>query len=370
LFMTLEKLRLKPFQMFILGFMFYYGVTFILNLVQGTAIPTAWINALENVPDLGIVLHRIFAFLPQKDIQAYMLLDIPHLIAGIMVGVSLGLCTHALQRGIKFYRYMLRENLFNTSIEEYINLAVQVNSCFKWVWARVIALLLGLAILIAFLLLTNTPYSRMWWGSSNHGIAGYYLSFALAFWVYLATWAGVCFIRALPTYTNFLKKHLCLIRPIWPDGANGLQLWGNTIFEVIFAALGIGMVLLAVSKLGYFGIEKTPYFWAVVFCYFIILPIIFTIPIAPLVANVARSKNKEMDKIAKEIQRRHDLFLTNLADGKLSIKLTKEIDQLQEVYTRIESVSIWPVNKKLIQSSLTTYVIQIGLLVLQKIILR
>src|SRR6187397_2674469 len=40
LFMTLEKLRLKPFQMFILGFMFYYGVTFILNLVQGTAIPT------------------------------------------------------------------------------------------------------------------------------------------------------------------------------------------------------------------------------------------------------------------------------------------------------------------------------------------
>lgn len=367
---TVEKLKLGPLHMGILGFILYYGVTFIINLIQGTAIPVNWINGINTLPYPNTVTNFIAQLVPVTKISSPMLTDIPHLVAGIMTGLSLGVGTHAVNEAEEFAKYLKREKLFDAKPQDYDNLVIRFNKACRNLWPRIVAIAIGLSVLIVFVSLASSPLHKAWWGYRTHGIAGYYLAVILAWWVYFAVWAAMCVLLSYSIYWDFLKNHSCVIRPSWPDGSNGLRMWGDIILEALLCSLGVGLVLYSVYKYGYFGIERTPAYWIIVFLYLGFLPFFLFASISPLVSNVQKSKLRELDQLARKIQMKHRTALMYIETGDLSksyFKLIHEIEQLREHFRIVDGVSIWPFNMRLLQTWVVTYLLQVALAIFQVI---
>jgi len=146
------------------------------------------------------------------------------------------------------------------------------------------------------------------------------------------------------------KRFNINVRPLFPDGAGGLQPLSRFSIQLgyMLSVFGVELVLNQIQtgyiRTGNLGVITwefdTIFVWII---YFVLAPILFFAPIGAAHDAMLEAKNRELLNFSKQFEKDYDDLRNNLNLGAKEVEgRIKKITELRKLYDMVKTFPVWP----------------------------
>lgn len=268
--------------------------------------------------------------------------------------------------GYRYFRMVPRafaqvqENaVVRTSTAEYQSIQETAQSTVSSLWLKLIMLVGFLGCAASFVYIAVSLRPSHWWGNIDYGYAG----LSLAFMIATLFAFGIYALAVTLTVTMSMKRILLqgiTYRPMHGDGYYGLRPLVKLISMKFMLVLVGGIAIFSTYYLGYFGLERSLFMFAVIAIYIIGTIAIVTRPLLVVSRVVIAARSEILHELGEEI----DSHMKTLRQGaESSSKDSSRLLILEEYYKLCERKSPYPYPTNLVTAGIGTFVIQVTLYV-------
>ena len=239
---------------------------------------------------------------------------------------------------------------------------------------RIIQILcISMTLILIFNPLIMPSYeSLQMWNRADHMFGFIYSSVILfIIWGYLvpiALWNFIATVISVRKIVTKLEKANALkLRPIAPDGAAGLRPLGELTLSMIYT-VGIPMIIvvqiLFVATLNNITIP-------LVIIYFILIFIIFFLPLGTAHNVMKKAKEDELEYLSVEFNRVYEHFknedkIVNESQREIERHNTVQyMEDLSSLYRQVEKMAVWPFDVNIMTKFIITIIIPFAAVAVQ-----
>lgn len=357
----LDKLRWPDWKIAVFVWFMYYGVTFIISLFEGIAIPGSWVVWLEK--SVGWRTASSLKFIVNHPGVIVVIQDRTHNVFSFFLVPIGGIIFLKLLRTSKdMFQGIWDTGVISASEEERSWFLFKLQRNFERPANNIIAVIMGMIMWGTFVYMSNRDSLVFWWGHRNYGIAGYYLGFAMGVLTYVAVYFGIVVLEIVRGICNLMRFPV-IARPFHPDRCGGVSTIGRTLFLIYLSVAWGALTIFVVYWLGYFGLERTPTFAVVIGFYGLLTPITWIWPTLAVTKALRREKQNLLSLTARSLHEEYEVIRNKVLAGDIGeeIDLHLElIERTRRVYDLIEEIPVWPFDIRRIQAIVIGNVLQIG----------
>jgi hypothetical protein len=208
---------------------------------------------------------------------------------------------------------------------------------------------------ISFQWLEKLPNLTQWWGHVDYGPAGLLLAINVGVVIGIGILFGEVMSVLMGGFYRLFRAPLDL-RPLHPDGCGGFSSLG-TVFVIVYCVLACGgLGFTAVYYFGYFGLERTPFFWL---CVGVYLAAVFLLVFAPLIWVAARLE-AEQKRVLRSLESRFRAMSPLDADPGVAGSGVPSLQDLMVLYDAYRQHPLHPFGGRTFTAIAGTYVAQLA----------
>ncbi|MDE2476448.1 MAG: hypothetical protein KGO48_15455 [Alphaproteobacteria bacterium] len=351
----IPAIGINPWQAGVLTFSAYWGLPFILCLLQGTLIKREAAGQLAlqifplqiHVPLIDRELNHFVAF--QKLSGPYALAymnDRTHFLFAVLLAAGAAVWMYAItelpQAVMKLHGDgVMRSSDIARTYEKYRERAYGRQGL-------IVSALFAIPAAGTFIVIGEHSNAVNWWGYAGYGYAGIAMSLMIGIMAFWGTRSLFILGYASLMLSRLLRSPLVL-RPYHPDRCSGLAPVGVMIVFFWIYSASVALAIFVTMHFGYLQIERTPVAWGITLVAAIFLPVL---AIAPLLSarnalsSAKRGVLAELEQPIARIWQRAMSDLENTGGGDVSSELSVA-SQVNEFYDLVDSTNVWPFPKQL-----------------------
>lgn len=350
--------------------LFYWGVSFVLSLFDGTTINAVTANGLAttcaDLPISGFIKSLVSEFARHQKLSGAHALpylnDMTHLAFTLVISIGALSAMLTMKNFNLTVLRLLREDTpaWNLRFTGYVYRRFR-DKAFRRRYILLCAVMGALASILFSYLCMSAKY-EYWWGSGKNGIAGFAFAAIVGAMVFSGLWVALLLVFGSLMLARLLKSPLPL-RPFHRDGCNGLSPLGRQIFLLWCSALCGGMAIVVALYFGYLDIQKNPLVWLLAVIGTVCIPVLAVIPLYAALRAIRRTQDVSLEHLGSILN--HNLSIADLAvrnkDFATADKAIADLNELKGIFDIIKSANVWPFNPKALTFIVVINGIQIAL---------
>jgi hypothetical protein len=367
---VLYGLKLHSYVAGVLVALLYWVTPLLFSIRDGTALSAAGAGRVGQVLDaigapqaIAAIAARLAAHADNGLTRAY-LEDGTHFCFSLIISVGAVVAVETIKRFDRTVIALIRERI--PCVDPATAAGVYMSyreAAFRWS-RLVFSGVFGLAILFLIVHLSRSADTASWWGNHAYGAAGTVFAAVAGLMVFGMLWGAIIMV-----YGSLMLKRLMTLpielRPFHRDNCNGLAPLGRQIMMLWSNALLGGLAIYVTLRLGYVGIERSPFVWALAL--FGTLAIL-TIAIVPLYASlgaVRQAQGAKLDQLGISLERCLEQSEAAIGHGDLAKAgaTIEGLGKVQGLFDIYRTVNVWPFNPRALTLIVCLNAIQVALTV-------
>jgi hypothetical protein len=361
---------LRSYAAGILVALLYWGTPLLFSMWDGTALSAA--GAARLVQALGAIgapqsivqIANGLAAHAGGGLTKPYLEDDTHFYFSLIISVGAVIAIETLERFDRTVIALTQDRIPSIDLKTVIALYVSYrDAAFRWSHLA-FAGIFGLCILILVVHLSRLDSTTFWWGHHGYGIAGAVYAVMAAFVVFGMLWGTIIMVYGSLMLTRLMSLPIEL-RPFHRDNCNGLAPLGRQIMLLWSNALLGGLAIFVTLRLGYVGIERSPFVWALALCGTIAIPTIAVLPLYASLGAVKKAQGAKLDRLIVSLDRCLSQSEAAMGHDDLArADATMEgLGKLQGLFDIYRTVNVWPFNPRALTLIVCLNVLQVALTV-------
>lgn len=341
---------IRPWAFGGIAFLGYWGVPLILAGLSGALLTADPLTSRAD--DAGWPIGPLADYLQSRSSMtegiAY-LSDSTHFLFALVISFGTSIAVVVL-KNVRPVTQAIISDAINESPEQ-VGLIYETYRASANHWLpRLICVLLGVATGAAFVYFATAADYAFWWGSTENGVAGFYLAVIeglMVFYglqaIYLITAASFMFLR--------IFRGGIRLRPFHPDGCTGLAPIGRLIVLLWLFAIALGGAIYVALRLGYLGLSEIGVSWMLALVATCGIPVMAAVP---LYAALRAAYNARFDMLS-----RLEPALERSFKEKRGVSVAAPPQhELTEFYSIVKEVKIWPFSEGAVLTVIAAYALQ------------
>lgn len=366
----LYGLKLRSYLVGILVALLYWFMPLLFSMWDGTAIDAANAGNITQFLELirapqsiaQIPAHLSLAQRGSGSLQIPYLEDGTHFLFSAIISVGAVIAVETIKRFNCTVAALNRDGIPFVDPKEVLGIySAYRQAAFRWSNMGFCGVF-SLCIFVLAYRLHLSADTASWWGNHGYGVAGAVFAAMASLMVF-----GMLGGAIIMVYGSLMLARLMTLpvelRPFHRDNCNGLAPLGRQIMLLWSNALLGGLAIYVTLRLGYVGIERSPFVWVLALCGTIAIPTIAIVPLYASLRAVRKAQGVKLDRLGGFLDRslaQSEVAIGNddLAKAGETIEGLGKVQGLFEIY---RTVNVWPFNPKALTLIVCLNLVQVAL---------